>query len=64
MTARDGSHYMRAVNACVLAGLMAKQSDLAVAWRKEDLAAITALYHRRLAEFMETTAEAEASPKK
>jgi len=60
----DGSHYTRAVNARVLAGLMAKQSDLAVAWRKEDLAAITALYHRRLAEFMETTAEAEASPKR
>ena len=56
---------MRSVNARVLAGLMAKQSDLAVDWRKEDLAAITALYHRRLAEFIETTtAEAEASTKK
>jgi hypothetical protein len=49
----------------VLAGLMAKQSDIAVDWRKEDLAAITALYHRRLAEFIETTtAEAEAGAKK
>ncbi len=61
----DGSHYTRAVNARVLAGLMAKQSDLAVDWRKEDLAAVTALYHRRLAEFIETTtAEAEPSAKK
>jgi hypothetical protein len=42
----DGSHYTRAVNARVLAGLMAKQSDLAVDWRKQDLAAITALDHR------------------
>jgi hypothetical protein len=44
----------------VLTGLMADQSDVAVDWRKEDVAAITALYHRRLAEFMETTTEAEA----
>jgi hypothetical protein len=56
---------MRSVNARVLAGLIAGQSDLAVDWHKEDLAAITALYHRRLAEFIETTtAEAEASTKK
>ena len=60
----DGSHYSRAVNARVLAGLMAKESDLAVDWRKEDLPAITALYHRRLAEFIETTIEGEASAKK
>jgi len=60
----DGSHYTRAVNARVLAGLMAKQSDIAVDWHKEDLAAITALYHRRLAEFMETTTEAEAGAKR
>ena len=51
---------MRAVNARVLAGLMADQSDLAVDWRRADLEAITTLYHRRLAEFMETTTEAEA----
>jgi hypothetical protein len=51
----DGSHYSRAVNARVLAGLMAKESDLAADWRKEDVAAITALYHQRLAQFMETT---------
>jgi len=45
--------------------LMANQSDLAVDWRKEDLPTITALYHRRLAEFIETTtAEAEAGTKK
>jgi hypothetical protein len=60
----DGSHYSRAVNARVLAGLMAKESDLAADWRKEDVAAITALYHQRLAQFMETTTEAEASTKK
>ncbi len=61
----DGSHYTRAVNAPVLAGLMAGQSDLAVDWHKDDLAGITALYHRRLAEFIETTtAEAEGSTKK
>src|SRR6266481_5108430 len=60
----DGSHYTRAVNARVLAGLMAKQSDLAVDWRKEDVAAITTLYHRRLAQFMETTTEAEAGAKR
>ena len=61
----DGSHYTRAVNARVLAGLMANQSDIAVDWHKGDLAAITALYHRRLAVFIETTtAEAEAGAKK
>jgi hypothetical protein len=60
----DGSHYTRAVNGRVLAGLMANQSDLAVDWRKEDLAAITALYHKRLAEFMGTITEAEASTKR
>jgi hypothetical protein len=44
---------------------MAGRRNIAVDWHKEDLAAITALYHRRLAEFIETTtAEAEASPKK
>jgi hypothetical protein len=54
----DGSHYTRAVNARVLAGLMANQSDVAVDWHKEDVATITALYHRRLAEFMEMTTRA------
>jgi hypothetical protein len=56
----DGSHYTRAANARVLAGLLANKSDIAVDWRKEDVVAITALYHRRLVEFMETTTEAEA----
>jgi len=60
----DGSHYSRAVNARVLADLMAKQSDLAVDWRKEDVAGITALYHKRLAQFLEATSEAEAAPKR
>src|SRR5438477_3237472 len=32
----DGSHYTRAVNARVLAGLMANESDLAVDWHKEE----------------------------
>ena len=60
----DGSHYSRAINARVLAGLLANQSDLAVDWRREDVAAITALYHRRLADFMETATEAEAGAKR
>jgi len=60
----DGSHYMRAVNARVLAGLMANQCDLAVDWRKEDLAAITALHHKRLAQSLDTTTEAAAGTKR
>ena len=60
----DGSHYMRAVNARVLAGLMANQSDLAVDWRKEDLESITTLYHRRLERFMETATAADAGAKR
>src|SRR5260370_39282397 len=60
----DGSHYSRAVNAKVLAGLLANQSDIAVDWRQQDLAAITALYHRRLAQFMETTSEGETGAKR
>jgi len=47
----------------VLAGLMAKVGDLAADWRKEDVAAITALHHQRLAQFMETMTEAEVSTK-
>ena len=60
----DGSHYTRVVNARVLAGLMANQSDIAVDWRKEDVAAITELYHRRLTEFIGTITEAEAGTKR
>jgi hypothetical protein len=60
----DGSHYTRAVNARVLAGLLADKSDIAVDWRKEDVTAITALYHSRLTQFMETTTEAEAGAKR
>ena len=60
----DGSHYTRAVNALVLAGLLANKSDIAVDWRKEDVAAITALYHSRLTQFMETTTETEAGAKR
>jgi hypothetical protein len=56
----DGSHYTRAVNARVLAGLMAGGSDLAVDWHKQDLAAITTLYHRRLAEFTERATDTES----
>jgi hypothetical protein len=55
----DGLHYSRTANAGVLAGLMAGGSDLAVDWRKQDLAAITALYHHRLAEFMERATDTE-----
>ena len=60
----DGSHYSRATNARVLAGLMANESDLAVDWRKENVEAITTFYHKRLTEFMGTITEAEASPKR
>ena len=60
----DGSHYTRAVNARVLAGLLANQSDLAVDWRREDAAATAALYHHRLAQFIDTTTEAEAGSKR
>jgi len=60
----DGSHYSRAANAPVLAGLMANRSDLAVDWRTEDMASITVLYHNRLAEFMGTITEAEAGAKR
>ena len=60
----DGSHYSRAANAPVLAGLMANQSDLAVDWRKQDLAAVTELYHQRLAEFIGATTGAEARAKR
>jgi len=60
----DGSHYTRAVNARVLAGLLVNKSDIAVDWRKEDVTAITALYHSRLTQFMETTTEAEAGAKR
>jgi hypothetical protein len=60
----DGSHYSREVNARVLSGLLANQSDIAVDWHRQDAAAITALYHRRLAQFIETTSEAEGSAKR
>ncbi len=60
----DGSHYTRAVNARVLAGLLVNKSDIAVDWRKEDVTAITALYHSRLTQFIETTTEAEAGAKR
>ena len=60
----DGSHYSRATNARVLAGLMANESDLAVDWRKEDMETITSFYHKRLEEFMGSITAAEASPKR
>src|SRR3984893_9203020 len=60
----DGSHYTRAVNARWRAGRLKNKHDIAFDWRKENLAAITALYHQHLAEFMETTTEAEAGAKK
>jgi hypothetical protein len=60
----DGSHYSRVVNERVLAGLMANASDVAVDWRKEDLPAIAALYHRRLAEFAERTADTAAGERR
>ena len=58
----DGSHYSRAANAHVLEGLMVNDSDIAVDWRKQDVATITALYHKRLSEFIGTITEAEAKP--
>ena len=43
---------------------MVNDSDIAVDWRKQDVATITALYHKRLAEFMGTITEAEAGRKR
>ena len=50
----DGSHYSRAANAPVAGWPDGEPQRSAVDWRKEDVAAITALYHKRLAEFMGT----------
>jgi len=57
----DGSHYSRKANERVLAGLLANKSDLAVDWRRQDAAAIAALYHQRLAEFIAQTTPTKAS---
>jgi len=53
-----------AVKVRVLQGLLADQSDIAIDWGKEKVSAITALYHRCLTQFMETTTEAEAGAKR
>jgi hypothetical protein len=57
----DGSHYSREANEPVLAGLLVGKSELALDWHKQDAAAIAALYHQRLAEFIAQTASKEAS---
>jgi hypothetical protein len=57
----DGSHYSRKANAPVLAGLMTGRSDLALDWHRQDMAAVTALYHQRLAEFIAQATAKEAS---
>jgi len=57
----DGSHYSRAVNERVLAGLMANKSDQALDWRGQEPAAIVALYRERLAQFIARSGKAEAN---
>jgi hypothetical protein len=57
----DGSHYSREVNERVLAGLLANKSDLAVDWRREDVATIAARYRQRLTQFIAQTTQAETS---
>jgi hypothetical protein len=59
----DGSHYSRERNEAVLTGLIAGKSDLALDWKAEDVPAIAALYHRRLAEFIEQTKTAAGEAK-
>jgi hypothetical protein len=58
----DGVHYSRAVNGRVLAALIANKTDAALDWHAEDAAAASARYRGLLADFMTTTAQAEASP--
>jgi len=58
----DGIHYSRAVNGRVLAALLAHKTDAALDWRAEDGASAAANYKRMIADFMTTTAQAEATP--
>jgi hypothetical protein len=58
----DGSHYSRSVNERVLDALLANQTDPAVDWRHDGVAAITALYHDRLTQFIVATAQDAPRP--
>ena len=60
----DGLHYSRGVNSRVLAALLADKTDLALDWHAEDAAAASARYRSLLADFLTTTAQAEATPAK
>ena len=60
----DGLHYSRGVNSRVLAALFADKTDLALDWHAEDAATASARYRSLLADFMTTTAQAEATPAK
>ena len=60
----DGLHYSRAVNARVLAALLADKTDLALDWHAQDGTAAAARYRSLLADFLTTMAQAEASPAK
>jgi hypothetical protein len=56
----DGSHYSETVNARIGAALIADEADPGVDWRRHDQATITALYHERLRQFLETVNHAKA----
>lgn len=57
----DGSHYSREANERVLAALLAGKSELAVDWRADDVATITARYRQRIAQFVAKTASNKAA---
>jgi hypothetical protein len=58
----DGSHYSAEVNTRIGAALMSKAPDLGIDWKDRDLAAIIALYHERLDQFV-ADAKRERTPK-
>ena len=59
----EGSHYSETVNARIAAALLADEAAPGVDWRREDQAAIVALYHRRLQQFLETANHPRAAGK-
>ena len=58
----DGIHYSRQVNERVAAALLGEPDEIALDWHRDQPAAVTDLYRRRLAEFV--TAQAEAGKKR
>jgi hypothetical protein len=59
----DGSHYSETVNARIAAALLADKADPGVDWHRQDQSTITALYHQRLRQFVETANYAKAPAK-